>query len=101
MFSGALFVVDDWDQYWKLRHQFPHDRIVHVDEILDAALLTVVYKFSAVVISSGIDTQSDWFLGEVISRMEPGAPVYKFLIAGGARASPEEPETRTIRPIPI
>ena len=94
MCADALFVVDDWDYFKELRKQFPHNRILHVNAILDAALLSVVYKLSAVVVTPSIDTRSEWFLGEVVSRMAPGATVYVMIPAGGIPlARPEEPET--------
>ena len=93
VWGEALFVVDDWDHFRRLRGEFRSAHIVHVNAILDAALLPVVYKFTAVVVTPSIDTQSDWFLGEVVSRMAPGAPVYVLLPAGGKIASAEEPET--------
>ena len=89
----ALFVVDDWEHFRRFRCAFRHEHIVHVEDILDAALLHVIYKFTAVVVTPNIDTQSDWFLGEVVPHMAPGAPVYVLIPVGGDVANTKEPET--------
>ncbi len=93
VWGEALFVVDDWDHFRRLRGEFRHARIVHVNAILDAALLPVVYKFTAVVVTPSIDTGSDWFHSEVVSRMAPGAPVYTLIPSGGLVANIQKPET--------